>query len=104
MKESHTEAAIEGVLQEKLFLEILQNSQENICVNKVAGLRPKVRNFIKKETLTLVFSCEFFIGLRPATLLKKETYVFSFEFCKISKTTFFTEQVWANASALAKKY
>ena len=27
--------------------------------NKVAGLRPKARNFIKKETLAQVFSCEF---------------------------------------------
>ena len=35
--------------------------------NKVAGLRPKARNFIKKETLAQVFSCEF---------------------CEISKNTF----------------
>ena len=34
---------------EKLFLEILHNSQENT----------RVCNFIKKETLALVFSCEF---------------------------------------------
>ena len=38
--ESHTEAATRGVLQKKVFLEILQNSQE-------------------RETLAQVFSCEF---------------------------------------------
>ena len=36
-------------------------------------------NFIKKETLTQVFSCEF---------------------CEISKNTFFTEHVWATAFEL----
>ena len=41
--------------------------------NKVAGLR----QFIKKETLVQVFSCEF---------------------CKISKNTFFTEHLRATAS------
>ena len=43
------------------------------CNNKVGG----ACNFIKKETLALVFSCEF---------------------CEISKNTFFTEHVWATAS------
>ena len=53
-----------------MFLEISQNSQENICTrvsffNKVAGLR-------------------------PAPLLKKELWhAFSYEFWKISKNTFF---------------
>ena len=45
----------------------LRNSQAQAC------------NFIKKETLTQVFSCEF---------------------CKISKNTFFTEHIWATASIL----
>ena len=38
-------------------------------------------------------------GLRPATLLKKETQaqVFSCEFREISKNTFFTEYLWATA-------
>ena len=35
------EAATRGVLEEKVFLEISQNSQENTCA-KVAGLRPEV--------------------------------------------------------------
>ena len=47
----------------KLFLETSQNSQENTCAREAC-------NFIKKESLTQVFSCEF---------------------CEISKKTFFTE-------------
>ena len=58
-----------------MFLNISQNSQENTCAslffNKVAG------NFIKKETLVQVFSCEF---------------------SKIFKNTFFTEHLRATAS------
>ena len=45
----------------KVFLEILQNSQENTCV-RVSFLikcRPDACNFIKKETLAEGFSCEF---------------------------------------------
>ena len=53
----------------KGVLRILQNSQENTCVRV---------NFIKKETLAQVFSCEF---------------------CKISKNTFFTEHHWTTASS-----
>ena len=47
-----------------VFLKILQNSQENTCA------RVQVCNFIKKETLSQVFSCEF---------------------CEILKNTFFIE-------------
>ena len=39
--------------------------------------QPEACNFIKKGTLTQVFSCEF---------------------CEISKNTFFTEHIWATAS------
>ena len=72
------EAATGGVL--KVFLEILQNSQENTCTqslffNKVAGL--ETCNFIKRETLAQVFSCEY---------------------CGISKNTFFIEHLRATAS------
>ena len=63
----NSEAAIRDVLYEKVFLEIPQNSQENTVVC----------NFIKKETLAQVFSCEF---------------------CEISKSTFFTEHLLATAS------
>ena len=50
----------------EVFLEISQNSQENTCAN-----------FIKKESLAQVFSCEF---------------------CEISKNTFFKEHLWTTAS------
>ena len=46
----------------KVFLEIPQNSQENTCVivSFVMKLQAEACNFIKKETLTQVFSCEFY--------------------------------------------
>ena len=55
------EAVIRRCSVKKVFLKISQNSQENTSTrvfffNKV---RPQVCNFIKKETLALVFSCEF---------------------------------------------
>ena len=64
------EAVVRRCSVKKVFLEISQNSQENTCArvsffNKVAG---KACNFIKKESLTQVFSCEF---------------------CEISKNNFF---------------
>ena len=62
-----------------MFLEISENSQENTCArvyfyNRVAGLRP---DFIKKETLAQVFSCEI---------------------CEISKNTFLHRTPLAAAS------
>ena len=67
-RKSIKEAATRGVLQEKVFLEILQNSQENTCTRVSFFTKLQACNFIKKETLALVFSCEF---------------------SKISKSTFF---------------
>ena len=46
----------------KVFLEISQNSQENTCVRVVSfliKLQALACNFIKKETLKQVFSCQF---------------------------------------------
>ena len=53
----------------KVLLKISQNSQENISVRVtfLINLQAKACNFIKKETLAQVFSCEF---------------------CKFSKNTF----------------
>ena len=64
----------------KGVLEISQNSQEKTCtrvifLSKVAGLH--ACNFIKKETLAQVLSCEF---------------------CEISKNTFLAEHLWATGS------
>ena len=65
----------------KVFLEISQNLQENTCVRVsfLIKLQASVCNFIKKETLALLFSCEF---------------------CEIPKSTFFTEHLWATAYVL----
>ena len=62
---------------EKLFLKILQNSQENTCI-EVSYLI--TCNFIKKENPTQVLSCEF---------------------CESFKNTFFTEHFCACASVLS---
>ena len=79
-----SEAAAHSCSSKKVFLRISQNSQKNTCVgvffhNKVAGI--EACNFIKK-TPAQVFFCEHskilrtavFIGLRPATLLKKRLW------------------------------
>ena len=51
--------ASRGYSVKNVFLEVLQNSQEN-RVSFLKKLQVQVCNFIKKETLALVFSCEFF--------------------------------------------
>ena len=63
------EATIGGVLQEKVFLEISQNLQENtrVWVSLLIKLQASACNFIKKETLAQVFS---------------------YDFCEVSKNTF----------------
>ena len=53
-----TEAAIGGVLQEKVFWESFPNSQENTCA-RVSFLIKLQATFIKKDTLAQVFSGEF---------------------------------------------
>ena len=72
-------AATRDVLQEKVFWEISENSQENICarISFLIKLQADACNHIKKETLTQVFFCEFY---------------------EISKNSFFTEHLWVTAS------
>ena len=73
----------------KLFLEIFQNSQENTCARVSFLIKLQtyplrhglVCNFIKKETLAQVFSCEF---------------------CKISKYTYFHRTPLVAASELIR--
>ena len=79
-----TEAATGGVLIKKVFLGILQNSQENTCVRVSFSTKFQTEacNFILKKTLAQVFSCEF---------------------SKISKSTFFTEHLRATASAVTQE-
>ena len=68
-------------------LEIINRSSHRRCsVKKVFLEFSQACNFIKIETLTQVFSCEF---------------------CEISKNTFFTEHIWVTASeskAIMKVY
>ena len=67
-----TEAATRGVLEEEVFLDIFQNLQVITCV-------------------------------RVSFLIKLQAWgtgIFSSEFCKISKNTFFTEHRWETASVL----
>ena len=71
------------VFCKKEFFKIPQNSQENTCVRVsfLISCRPETYNFIKKETLAQVFSCEF---------------------CEIFKSIFFTEHLRMNASTFRK--
>ena len=73
-RSSHRRCSIKKVL-----LEITQNSQENTCakVSFLIKFQASGSNFIKKDTLAQVFSCEF---------------------CEISKNTFVTEHLRATAS------
>ena len=73
------EPATGGVLQAKVFLETLQNSQRNTCarVYFLIKLHASGCNFIKQGALALVFSCKF---------------------CEIFRNTFFTEHLRATAS------
>ena len=62
-----------------MFLEILQNSQENTCVrvSYLIKLQAEACNLIRRETGAQMFSCEF---------------------SEISKNTFFTEHLRTTAS------
>ena len=57
------------VFYKKVFLEILQNSHESACVRVSFLIKLQVCNFIKKETLSQVFSCEFFVWGYPTLLI-----------------------------------
>ena len=69
------ESATRGVLCWKVFSEISQNLRENTCA-RVSYLI-KLLNFIKKETLVLVFPVNF---------------------VKFIRAPFFTEHLWTSAS------
>ena len=57
----------------KVLLKISQNSQENTCVRVSFLMKLQACNFIKKETLAQMFSCEF---------------------REITKNTLFIEHLW----------
>ena len=75
-----------GILWKKVFLEILQHSQEKICARVSFLLKLKASgcncNFIKEKTLAQIFSCEF---------------------CKLLRTLFLTEHLqWLLLTILIK--
>ena len=57
----NAEAGTQKCSVKKAFLEISQNSQENICarVSFLMELQAQACNFIIKDTLAQVFSCKF---------------------------------------------
>ena len=66
---TNPEAVVRRCSVKKLFLEISQNSQESTLARDTFLMKlQKACNFINKESLAQVFSCEF---------------------CEISKNTFF---------------
>ena len=71
---------------------------QSLSFNKVAGLRSAT--LLKKRLWRRCFPVNFAKFL-AFNFIKKETLsqVFSCEFCKISKNTFFTEHLRTNASA-----
>ena len=72
-------------MQEKVLLEISQNSQENTCSRFpfLIKLQAEVCNFIKKGALAQMFSCEI---------------------CEISKNTFFIEHLQVTASDFKNRF
>ena len=68
-----SEAVVRRCFVEKVFLEILQNSQENTGTRVSFLIKLKACNFIKKQALLQVFSCKFW---------------------EVSKNTFFIEHLW----------
>ena len=68
-----------------------------VATRGVLQKKSVLRNFIKfiEKHLCQRLFCSEVTGLRPATLLKKETLaqLFSCKFCKIFKNTFFTEHL-----------
>ena len=71
----HSRSSCQEVFSKKDVLRNFANLKhlcQSLFFNKVAGLKPEGCNFIKKGTMTQVFSCEFW---------------------KISKNTFLTEHL-----------
>ena len=61
------------------FRNLVKFTGKQLCQSLFFNKLAKACNFIKTETLTEAFSCEF---------------------CEISKDTFFTEHLWAIASEI----
>ena len=57
-------------------------------------------NFFAVTTVNVINDIVFIFCSRPLNFIKKETLaqMFSCEFCEISKNIFFTEHLWTTAS------
>ena len=83
-----------------MFLKISQNSQENT--------RPEACNFIKRETLAQVFSCEFceifkntfFTGHLRTTVSASEVFEKEYLFVLFDVEPFFTNVPWMKLSKI----
>ena len=76
-----TEAVVQRCSVKKVFLNISQNSQENTFA------RLSTRNFIKKETLAQVFSCELFEILRTPFFIEHLRWLLLFEVLSLLKSS-----------------
>ena len=76
-----TEAVVQRCSVKKVFLNISQNSQENTFA------RLSTRNFIKKETLVQVFSCELFEILRTPFFIEHLRWLLLFEVLSLLKSS-----------------
>ena len=76
-----TEAVVQRCSVKKVFLNISQNSQENTFA------RLSTRNFIKKETLVQVFSCEVFEILRTPFFIEHLRWLLLFEVLSLLKSS-----------------
>ena len=85
------------VFYKKVFLEISQNSQENTCarVSFLIKLHTKANNFIKKETLTQMFSSAFWeifkntFYYKTPPMAAPESDWFYQSFCRLCVPTMF---------------
>ena len=83
----NAEAVTQMSSVKKVFLEISQNSQENTCA-KVSFLRPQGCNFFKKETLTQVFSYEFFEIIKNSFFTEHLLEMSTLYFCIVATKVF----------------
>ena len=88
-----SEAVVRWCSVKKVFLEISENSQKNTCSRRSFLIKLQARNFAKFKGKHLCQRLSF---------IKKEslTQVFSCKFCEISKYTFFYRTLPAAASEI----
>ena len=86
----------------KLFLKILQNSQENTCPRDsfLMTCRSQAYNFTIKETLEQVFPCEFCKIFKNTFFYKKPVVAASTKDCNITNIAFELEYCFGNICAI----